>query len=109
MQTANVICLQPGSITPKYGTLMGDFWQYGVGGLAVAIVGAAVKLWTGKKSHEATTETLNFEQVKYLLEESRKDMSLLRTQNEKLRDEVINLRTEVARLNAHIQILESGK
>lgn len=86
---------------------MNEFWQYGVGGLAVAIVGAAVKIFGKKKDRETSTETLHFEQVKFLLEASRTEMALLRTQNEKLREEVVTLRTEIATLNAHIEILES--
>lgn len=88
---------------------MSDFWQYGVGALAVAVVGAAVKLLNGKRHHEATTETLNYEQMKYLLEQSRIEMTALRAENAQLRGEVMNLREDISNLNATIQILQSSK
>lgn len=91
------------------------FWQYAVGGLGVAVVGLFTALFNGWFSRADTVDKLQFEQLKFLLEESRTnqeslkaEMAALRAENMKLRDEIHLYKDEIMKLTNEVNELRRG-
>lgn len=97
----------PSNIKNGYDFMSNEFWQYAVGGLGVALVGVFGAFLKGWFSRADNVDKLQFEQLKFLLEESRKDVISLKEENEKLREEVQMYSTQIGELTGEIKALKA--